>query len=181
MDKHTRPYKCLNTSCGGINFGNKAGLLRHEREKHGLLKNLCPISTCTRNRRGFSRKQNLNTHIKTQHGSTALNIKGIVNSPKSIDSQELMDEDQTMAEETGVLGDMSGLRIKLTSFPYEVLQYIIGFLSFYDTFSLSQTCKRFAYLLIEEPICKFIIQVIWFYYRYVFSTNTNFAEQNTLF
>jgi hypothetical protein len=113
MDKHTRPYTCLDASCGGINFGDKAGLLRHEREKHGALKYLCPISTCTRNRRGFARKRNLDAHIKTRHRSTSSNVEGIANSPESIDSQELMDEDQTVAEETGVLGDMSGLRTKL--------------------------------------------------------------------
>jgi hypothetical protein len=113
MDKHTRPYTCLNASCGGINFGDKAGLLRHEREKHGVVKYLCPISTCTRNRRGFARKRNLDAHMKTRHKSTSSNIEGIANSPESIDSQELMDEDQTVGEETGILGDMSGLRTKL--------------------------------------------------------------------
>jgi len=113
MDKHTRPYTCLNASCGGINFGDKAGLLRHEREKHGVVKYLCPISTCTRNRRGFSRKRNLDAHMKTRHKSTGSNTEGIANSPESIDSQELMDEDQTVAEATGVLGEMSGLRTKL--------------------------------------------------------------------
>jgi hypothetical protein len=133
MDKHTRPYKCLNTSCGGINFGNKAGLLRHKREQHRPLKYLCPISTCTRNRLGFARKGNIDSHIKARHGSIASNIKGIVNSPKNIDSQEFIDEDQTITEETRVLGDMPGLRTKLTSFSYELLQYIVRFLSFNDT------------------------------------------------
>jgi len=113
MDKHTRPYTCLDASCGGINFGDKAGLLRHEREKHGAVKYLCPISTCTRNRRGFARKRNLDAHIKTRHRSTASNIEGVVNSPESVESQDLMDEDRTVAEETRVLGDMSGLRTKL--------------------------------------------------------------------
>jgi hypothetical protein len=75
----------------------------------------------------------MDSHIRARHGSIASNIKGIINSPRNIDSQKFMDEDQTMTKETRVLGDMPGLRTKLTSFSYKLLQYIVGFLSFNNT------------------------------------------------
>jgi len=67
MEKHTRPYACSNPTCAGIDFGDKGGLQRHEKEKHGTVKFLCPISSCPRNRRGFGRKRNLDLHVVSRH------------------------------------------------------------------------------------------------------------------
>jgi len=67
MDRHTRPYTCHITSCRGLDFGDHGGLLRHQREKHGNVKFFCRIAGCTRNRRGFNRKRNLDAHMATLH------------------------------------------------------------------------------------------------------------------
>jgi hypothetical protein len=65
MDKHRRPYTCSDPSCNGIGFGDKAGLRRHEQEKHGTFKHLCPNNQCRRHVKGFSRKRNRDLHLKT--------------------------------------------------------------------------------------------------------------------
>jgi hypothetical protein len=67
LDKHTRPYSC--GKCSRVNFPDKAGLQRHMKEKHGPLteKFLCHEQTCPRHRRGFSRKRNLESHVRVRH------------------------------------------------------------------------------------------------------------------
>ena len=67
MDKHTRPYICLDPACSDVNFGDKAGLRRHEQERHSSTKFLCPIVACRRHVKGFARKRNLDLHISTCH------------------------------------------------------------------------------------------------------------------
>ncbi|PVH80588.1 hypothetical protein DL98DRAFT_515243 [Cadophora sp. DSE1049] len=67
MDRHTRPYACHNPSCSNVDFGDKAGLRRHENERHGVTKFSCPISSCRRHVKGFARKRNLDLHVKTCH------------------------------------------------------------------------------------------------------------------
>jgi F-box domain len=47
----------------------------------------------------------------------------------------------------------------LISLPYEVLANIVGGINFDDVFNLALTCKNFKYLIIEESICKSIMQV----------------------
>lgn len=104
MDKHTRPYVCLNPGCIDVNFGNKAGLHCHERERHGSTKLPCPISVCRRHVKGFSRKRNLDLHIKTCHGF----------STEQVVSQETRIEDvfsESLAEEygLGMRGDIESI------------------------------------------------------------------------
>ncbi|PMD16780.1 hypothetical protein NA56DRAFT_302231 [Hyaloscypha hepaticicola] len=67
MDKHTRPYSCQVPQCHGRDFGDKAGLQRHEKEKHGIAKFCCPVLACSRSARGFGRKRNLDLHIASKH------------------------------------------------------------------------------------------------------------------
>lgn len=67
MEKHTRPYSCENPQCNGRNFGDKAGLQRHEKEKHRSEKFCCPVGACPRSARGFGRKRNLDLHISRRH------------------------------------------------------------------------------------------------------------------
>ncbi|KAG4436020.1 hypothetical protein IFR05_008497 [Cadophora sp. M221] len=67
MDKHTRPYTCHNPTCTNVDFGDKAGLRRHERERHGVVKFCCSIPSCRRHVKGFARKRNLDLHVKTCH------------------------------------------------------------------------------------------------------------------
>ena len=76
MDKHERPYKCLERGCERLlGFTYSGGLLRHNREVHK--KNLstrnplyCPFHNCNRNSasgHGFTRLENLNEHKRRRH------------------------------------------------------------------------------------------------------------------
>lgn len=74
MDKHDRPYRCANPACAKLQgFTYSGGLLRHEREvhgKHGGPKSqmMCPFPDCKRHSgKGFTRKENLNEHIRRVH------------------------------------------------------------------------------------------------------------------
>ena len=76
MDKHDRPYTCQHPSCAKLQgFTYSGGLLRHEREvhgKHGGPKEqlMCPHIDCKRHSgKGFTRKENLNEHIRRVHDS----------------------------------------------------------------------------------------------------------------
>lgn len=67
MDKHLRPYKCPVPACTVNNFATPGDLKRHEQEVHATPAYNCPITTCKRHRRGFSRKDNLVQHLKRTH------------------------------------------------------------------------------------------------------------------
>lgn len=92
MEKHTRPYSCSNPACNGIDFGDKAGLQRHEKEKHGTVKVRCPVSSCPRHKRGFGRKRNLELHIVARHqeAERSMNNKNS-EPPKSIENDDSED------------------------------------------------------------------------------------------
>ncbi|PVH75086.1 hypothetical protein DL98DRAFT_593474 [Cadophora sp. DSE1049] len=101
MDKHERPYSCTNPMCNGITFGDKGGLLRHQREKHGTLKFFCPISACPRHKMGFPRKDNLDSHVRRRHPKSPRGMAGGITStmanvfsesPVSIGSANRSDE-----------------------------------------------------------------------------------------
>lgn len=75
MDKHDRPYRCPHPQCEKVQgFTYSGGLLRHEREvhgKHGGTKEQlrCTVVTCKRHtEKGFTRKENLNEHLRRVHG-----------------------------------------------------------------------------------------------------------------
>ncbi|ODA80751.1 hypothetical protein RJ55_03710 [Drechmeria coniospora] len=74
MDKHERPYRCPVDGCEMLpGFTYSGGLLRHEREVHGMHggpKNTvnCPHPNCKRHTgKGFSRQENLNEHLRRVH------------------------------------------------------------------------------------------------------------------
>ncbi|KZF23637.1 hypothetical protein L228DRAFT_238176 [Xylona heveae TC161] len=74
MDKHERPYRCLDPACAKLSgFTYSGGLLRHEREvhrKHGGPRDplMCPFRDCKRSSgAGFSRKENLKEHLRRVH------------------------------------------------------------------------------------------------------------------
>lgn len=78
MDKHDRPYRCPQPQCAKLQgFTYSGGLLRHEREvhgKHGGPKEQlrCTVPECKRHTgKGFTRKENLNEHLRRVHGITA--------------------------------------------------------------------------------------------------------------
>ncbi|OQV09685.1 hypothetical protein CLAIMM_13778 [Cladophialophora immunda] len=77
MDKHDRPYKCLEDGCENLlGFTYPAGLTRHAKEVHrngntkgGLF--FCPHSTCKRyTGKGFTRRENLKQHVHRCHKQT---------------------------------------------------------------------------------------------------------------
>ncbi|KAI9709298.1 MAG: hypothetical protein M1820_003418 [Bogoriella megaspora] len=77
MDKHDRPYKCSYPQCSKLQgFTYSGGLLRHEREvhkKHGGPREslMCPFKDCKRSTgSGFTRKENLNEHLRRVHRRT---------------------------------------------------------------------------------------------------------------
>jgi hypothetical protein len=74
MDKHKRPHKCSHPNCTTPSFGDKSGLLRHQREVHSSRKEghnsgryFCPELTCERQKRGFKRRWNLQEHQRRMH------------------------------------------------------------------------------------------------------------------
>ena len=83
MDKHTRPYSCQDPQCHGRDFGDKAGLQRHEKEKHGVAKFCCPVLPCSRSSRGFGRKRNLDLHIASRHRAQVTGVGQMTDETKN--------------------------------------------------------------------------------------------------
>lgn len=84
MDKHDRPYRCQHESCAKLQgFTYSGGLLRHEREVHGKhggprAQLMCPYEDCKRHvGKGFTRKENLNEHIRRVHQSKEHVLQGV--------------------------------------------------------------------------------------------------------
>jgi hypothetical protein len=114
MDKHTRPFTCMNPICNGANFGDRAGLQRHEREKHQEAKHFCQVSTCPRHRRGFARKNHLELHVAALHRSGASISESPLSSAMS-GKMDTIEEDQTEKEKSDEIGgEIRGLKTKLT-------------------------------------------------------------------
>jgi hypothetical protein len=116
MEKHTRPYSCLNPACDGVNFGDKAGLQRHEKEKHGTIKILCLVSSCPRHKRGFARKSNLELHITARHQKAEGSVNVIFDknseSPRSFETDDIEDL-QVFGGVPKASGHMDRLNMKL--------------------------------------------------------------------
>ncbi|KAL8776722.1 MAG: hypothetical protein Q9213_008160 [Squamulea squamosa] len=77
MDKHTRPYVCNLPGCEKVRgFTYSGGLSRHQREVHGQNGGpkalyMCPHTDCKRSTgSGFSRKENLQEHLRRVHRHT---------------------------------------------------------------------------------------------------------------
>lgn len=77
MDKHTRPYVCNLPGCEKVRgFTYSGGLSRHQREVHRQnggpkASYMCPHSDCKRSTgSGFSRKENLQEHLRRVHRHT---------------------------------------------------------------------------------------------------------------
>ncbi|EXJ77031.1 hypothetical protein A1O3_10188 [Capronia epimyces CBS 606.96] len=74
MDRHERPYKCLESGCElNPGFTYSGGLLRHQREVHKMHLStkqplFCPFANCNRSSGvGFTRKENLEEHKRRRH------------------------------------------------------------------------------------------------------------------
>ncbi|KAE9365902.1 hypothetical protein N431DRAFT_487789 [Stipitochalara longipes BDJ] len=92
MNKHARPFTCKNPTCNGTNFGDRAGLQRHEREKHQAARYFCQISACPRHSKGFARKTHLDMHMLARHKLGASNSPA----PQNPESPEFDREVETM-------------------------------------------------------------------------------------
>lgn len=51
------------------------------------------------------------------------------------------------------------MKSRLTSLPYEVLSYIIEYISFEDAINLARTSKQLQFLERENKICKKVLEV----------------------
>jgi hypothetical protein len=94
MDKHDHPYRCLQAQCAKLQgFTYSGGLLRHERKvhgKHGAPKEQlrCTVPECKRHTsKGFTRKENLNEHLRRVHGITSTTDRPVVIS-KHVDKHD---------------------------------------------------------------------------------------------
>ncbi|EXJ81734.1 hypothetical protein A1O1_07799 [Capronia coronata CBS 617.96] len=74
MDRHERPYKCVEVGCElNPGFTYSGGLLRHQREVHRMHLStkeplFCPFPNCNRSSgTGFTRKENLEEHKRRRH------------------------------------------------------------------------------------------------------------------
>jgi hypothetical protein len=74
MDRHERPYKCLEAACEFYQgFTYSGGLRRHQREVHKMHLStkqplFCPFPNCNRSSgKGFTRKENLKGHRRRRH------------------------------------------------------------------------------------------------------------------
>ena len=90
MDKHTRPYICTEPGCEKIQgFTYSGGLLRHQREvhkQHGGPKapRMCPHPDCKRSSgTGFSRKENLNEHLRRVHRGVGIDFLSASDEPSA--------------------------------------------------------------------------------------------------
>ena len=113
MDKHDRPYRCPHPSCAKLQgFTYSGGLLRHEREvhgKHGGPKSalMCPHEDCKRHSgKGFTRKENLNEHIRRVHATKDQQSQGMLERRESTHVVAGADEAETPASENPYLEDL---------------------------------------------------------------------------
>jgi hypothetical protein len=79
QDNYQPAYRCEQPRCPTERgFGTAGGLLRHEKQVHGLhdaasLRLLCPYPTCKRHTgKAFTRKSNLEEHIRRVHKASPL-------------------------------------------------------------------------------------------------------------
>lgn len=97
VDKHYRPHRCQEPACAASKgFTSSGGLLRHEREvhnKHGgpKVQFACTYPDCKRKNKFFTRKENLNGHLRRVHHHTE----------KLDDTQESISDDKVQVDEAG--------------------------------------------------------------------------------
>lgn len=110
VDKHYRPHRCLDTVCAASKgFTSSGGLLRHEREvhnKHGGPKTqlACTYPDCKRKNKLFTRKENLNGHLRRVHQhaerSSGTNDPAIVDEAQVDDAGTRASQDAETANNT---------------------------------------------------------------------------------
>ena len=75
LDSHLKPYQCKFDKCSNTYFSYIGGLIRHEREVHGMHGHeaeslLCEIEECKRAHKnyGFQSRYSLLEHLRRVHG-----------------------------------------------------------------------------------------------------------------
>jgi hypothetical protein len=120
LDKHTKPYVCEELGCNRLTFGDKAGLRRHEAEKHGkhdATRYFCSVTSCPRAQKGFPRKQNRDAHVSTRHVSqpavgSEVSSEGSISATPEL-SERLGSQDATQGKDEYTVDKMHVLRVKL--------------------------------------------------------------------
>lgn len=121
MDKHDRPYKCMEPGCDKIQgFTYSGGLLRHQREVHK--KNatakqplMCPYPDCNRSTgNGFTRQENLKEHLRRRHMHTETAVPAAIPQLPTIPVEEMKtplshsDSLKRRLEDTDILSSNGG-------------------------------------------------------------------------
>lgn len=116
MDRHTKPYSCKEPAYDAPKFGDKGGLWRHEREKHGkhgATRFICPEPLCPRHIKGFARKNHRDIHIRDTCSHQT--YRGFADDNDHDKSMSLEEESVTVsrnlktAEEDGLRKKLQGL------------------------------------------------------------------------
>jgi len=69
LRQHIKKYWCSDASCS-MTFARNSDLKRHIRTKHSVDRiYLCPLTTCSRNSNGFTRKDKLDEHTRKEHSN----------------------------------------------------------------------------------------------------------------
>ena len=118
MDKHNRPYVCDEPGCEKIQgFTYSGGLLRHQREvhkQHGGPKapRMCPHRDCKRSTgTGFSRKENLNEHLRRVHRGVGVSSDDVFSTPRTPIVQQPYPQQQPQQQQSQQsLGDLQRKR-----------------------------------------------------------------------
>lgn len=128
MDKHIRPFKCPIAGCRVNNFATSGDLKRHEREVHAAPTFVCPITSCKRHRKGFSRKDNLAQHMRRTHEAPAL-VSGeqAGQSSTSEESAEGITSGRLLIEASPVHSEKLSLMAKLQELENEKEDAMKGF------------------------------------------------------
>lgn len=89
-DRHQRPYVCKKPECARLKgFTYQGGLLRHEREIHQERSLFyCPVQKCKRHAQGFTRKENMEEHLRRIHTS-----KDSIMSPGQVKNEDNTETD----------------------------------------------------------------------------------------
>jgi hypothetical protein len=115
---------CEELGCNKLAFGDKAGLHRHEAEKHGkhnANRYFCPIQSCPRAVKGFLRKKNRDVHVSNRHQTRSAVGSGVFEGPSASPAPEqtesgsdrLSSNDLVEDGPGNVIGDVAWVRVKL--------------------------------------------------------------------
>ncbi|KAE8447940.1 hypothetical protein EG329_010012 [Mollisiaceae sp. DMI_Dod_QoI] len=106
--KHTKPYHCNVLNCKHPQFGDKAGLDRHNREVHSSQSFPCPIVSCKRHTKPFHRRYNVFDHLKRCHPQTNRTRAVLLPTPTMVHRQGSKDRSRIVDEPASPESAISG-------------------------------------------------------------------------